>query len=141
MNQVKNANDKNNSNVVATKKNVFSAETLNTLNKIEISESVQRKKDFLYKFQLSEVKLSDKDAKKKRSKLRHELQRIVNNLIVLAKTTQNVEEMQKEKNNLIAFQKENLINTDFKCSSFYQGSEEKKTSEINAAIIICNELK
>lgn len=128
-----------NKNVSSTETK-FSQSVLDALNKVEIKDSAQREKNFLYKFQQSENKLTDKESKKMRSKLRNELTRITNNILIYAKTS-NSAKLAEEKINLLNYQKNNLTSDKFETSAFYQGSEEKRKNEITVCLQICNELK
>lgn len=126
--------------IVNETKSIFSNEILNKLNSIDIKENVSHKADFLYKFQLEENKLNDKQSKQKRVKFRNELQRITDNIFIYAKL-QQLDKLKAEKENLINFQKNNLISTELNVRAFYHGSNEKRVNELNVCFEILNALE
>lgn len=125
-------NKANNVELATTKKvNVNDLQNLINLQKSKIDTDKKikvstKEKNFIYKFQLDST-LTEKEQKKKRSKLRRNLQNIVNTIIV-----DNLKETNLTNIPLfLDFYKLNYINNNFTLESITNSTEETKINEIN----------
>jgi len=98
-----------------------------TIKKIADRQTSVKDKNFIYKFQLDETKLTDKEAKKKRNKLRRNLTLIVNQIILDNVKKQNLDNVK----NFINFYKENYILNDFTLKSLTNSNEQSKVEDFN----------
>jgi hypothetical protein len=114
----------------ATKKAI-----INKSKKEEKRETTVKEKNFLYKFQLEETKLTDKESKKKRNKIRRNLQLIVNK-IILDKKKVNIKENVQE---FLNFYKANYILNDFTLKSLTNKNDEITLKEYSDVLHICKE--
>jgi hypothetical protein len=107
-------------------------------NKINFEEKEKnststKDKNFIYKFQLLDNKLTEKESKKLRSKMRRNLSNIINEIIIDNRKETNLKNVSK----FIEFYKENYIVNDFTVKSITNSSEENKKSEIEFVLTLC----
>jgi len=97
--------------------------------KKEDRKTKTKEKNFIYKFQIADKKLSDKDAKKYRNKLRRKMQNIVNSIIISKDKKEGIKEF------ISLYKKEYILN-DFSIESFSNSSDETKKEEFVKVLLI-----
>lgn len=94
-------------------------------------------KNYLYKFQTAKGNeaLTEKEEKKKRSKLRRDLQLLINKII-----TDNLKKKDLTAcKDFISFYKENYILNDFEIKSITNSSDELKVQDLTKVLALCKE--
>lgn len=100
--------------------------------KTKAKKEVERKtktkdKNFIYKFQIASKRLSDKDAKKYRNKLRRKMQNIVNSIIVSKDKKESIKDF-------IKIYKQEYILNDFTIESISNSSDETKQEDFTKVL-------
>lgn len=91
-----------------------------------------RTKNFIYKFETRES-LTDKESKKKRSKLRKDLQKIIDRMILSNHNKTDLSLCEE----FINFYKLNYVMNDYSLQSFTNSQDEDKRSELQFCIELC----
>lgn len=91
-----------------------------------------RTKNFIYKFETRES-LTDKESKKKRSKLRKDLQKIIDRIVLANHNKTNLTICEE----FINFYKTNYVMNDYSLQSFTNSQDEDKRSELQFCIELC----
>jgi len=110
-----------------------------TVKKSSAKKEIERKlktkvKNFIYKFQLSDKKLSAKDEKKLRSKLRRKMQNIVNSIIVEKDKSEAIKEFE------IQYKKEYVLN-DYSFESLSSSNDETKREDFEKVLSLVKSKK
>lgn len=127
------AKEVKNTKVVKTSKNVDNANT----KVIADRQTTVKEKNFLYKFQIDKSKkLTSKEEKKNRNKIRRNLKLLVNQIIL---------DNMKKKDftnipNFVKFYKENYILNDFSLKSLTNVQDETKIEDYTKVLNLCKEL-
>jgi hypothetical protein len=131
--------------------NLFaSLQTFGSKSNLDVSK-VKQNKDFIYQFQKSENRFTDKEQKKQRNKIRTKLINLIQNIelnskrLSLAKETEkaNIQtELKKDFDTFLKFYSETYINKSISDKSKFSNlSEEKRNSVSQIIDIICNNKK
>jgi len=137
MKNAKKVNVVESSKQVTTKKenkNIDNA-TIKALTKNEERKTSVKEKNFLYKFQLESTKLTDKQSKQQRNKLRRNLKLIVNK-IILANLKKKDLTLCKE---FIIFYKANYILNDFTLKSLTNVNDKDLINDYTIVLNLCKE--
>lgn len=97
--------------------------------------SVTSEKSFLYKFQIEEKDLTDKQKKSKRVKLRKQLKNLVDKIII----TKDKEKQKENIKNFIDFYKFNYILNDFSIESLTHKTNELDLQDYTIVLNLCKE--
>ena len=90
-------------------------------------KTATKEKNYIYKFQIADTKLSDKDAKKYRNKLRRKMLNITNLIIVSKDKRESIKDF-------IALYKKEYILNDFSLASFSNSSDETKREDFEKVL-------
>lgn len=126
------AKEVKNTKVVKTSKNVDNANT----KVIADRQTTVKEKNFLYKFQIDKTKkLTNKQEKQQRNKIRRNLKLLVNQIIL--------DNMKKKDftnvSNFVKFYKENYILNDFSLKSLTNVQDETKIEDYTKILNLCKE--
>ncbi len=94
-----------------------------------------KEKNFLYKFQVDEKGLNEKQQKKNRNKLRRQLENICNKFVT------NVKDVDANTKEFISFYKKNYILNDFSIESLSNSNSSRKEDILNALSIVKKQLE
>lgn len=109
------------------------------LSKVDVKEKKKKETIYNYPEGFTEQKINSEEGKKFRNKMRNELKRHTNNILVFAKTNQN-ENLQKQISAFCEFYKTNYRINDFSINSISRKEEEKNADTI-LMLDIVKELK
>src|SRR3989304_669182 len=118
-------------------KNLDTATIKTVINKDKERATTVKEKNFLYKFQVEQrkIKLTAKEEKKNRNKIRRNLTLLTNQIII-----DNLKKKDLSKcKDFINFYKENYILNDFTLKSLTNVNDEDKIKDYNFVLDLCKE--